>query len=129
MQVTYPISGVGPPTGNCSSQSGYLYIDTVVGDFWSCNGTAWRQITFPLYDTSGTLQTAHHMVTGKAALVAGTVTITLSGKAVFTSNTSYVCSLADSTGLNLTAVSYTSGSQFVITGVLADQVSFVCVGN
>jgi hypothetical protein len=117
----------GAPSGACvSSQSG---IDSSTGDFWTCSGGVWRQVTFPLYSTTGTLQTAHHIVMGKASLVGGTVTVTLSGKAVFSSSSSYVCSLADSTGLNLTAVSYVSGSQFTITGVLTDQVSFVCVGN
>jgi hypothetical protein len=85
--------------------------------------------TTTIYNTSGVEQSGEHIVMGKATLAAGTVTVTLSGKAVFTSSSSYVCSLADSTGLNATAVSYTSGSQFTINGVLTDQVSFVCIGN
>jgi hypothetical protein len=86
-------------------------------------------VTTTVYNTSGVEQSSEHIVMGKATLAAGTVTVTLTGKAVFTSSSSYVCPLVDSTGLNLTAVSYTSGSQFVITGVLTDQVSFVCIGN
>lgn len=81
------------------------------------------------YDPSGTEIMGYHEVMGTVALVAGTKSVTLSGGAVFTSNSSYKCSLADSTGINATAITYTSGSQFTINGLLTDNVSFLCVGN
>ena len=80
------------------------------------------------YNAAGTEQLSAHMVLGSATLAAGTVTITLSGNAAFTSSSSYKCTVTDGV-LNLTAVTYTSGSQFTILGVLTDTVSYHCVGN
>jgi len=80
------------------------------------------------YNASGTEQLNTHMVYGSATLAAGTVTITLSGNAAFTSSSTYKCTVTDSV-LNLTAVTYTSGAQFTILGVLTDTVSYHCVGN
>ena len=97
--------------------------------FWAVRSRSSSVNTTTVYNASGVEQTGEHIVMGKVALSLGTVTVTLSGKAVFTSNSSYVCSLADSTGLNLTAVSYVSGSQFTITGLASDSVSYVCIGN
>jgi hypothetical protein len=86
--------------------------------------------TTPIYNISGVEQMGDHYVIGRTTLSVGTVTITLAGKAVFTSASSYHCSITDSTGLNLTAIAYTDGSHFTITGVgLSDNVSFFCGGN
>lgn len=80
------------------------------------------------YNAAGTEQLNTHMVYGSATLAAGTVTVTLSGNAAFSNSSSYKCTVTDAV-LNLTAVSYTSGSQFTILGVLTDTVSYHCVGN
>jgi hypothetical protein len=86
--------------------------------------------TTPIYSISGVEQMGDHYVIGRTTLAIGTVTVTLSGKAAFTSSSSYHCSITDSTGLNLTGITYISGSQFTITGVgLSDNVSFFCGGN
>jgi hypothetical protein len=82
-----------------------------------------------VYDISGNEQMSSHIVIGTAALSVGTKTITLTNGAVFTSSSSYRCSVTDSTGLNLTSISYASGSSFTITGTLTDNVSFVCIGD
>jgi hypothetical protein len=81
-----------------------------------------------VYNAAGTEQLNTHIVYGYATLVAGSVIITLGGNAVFTNSSSYKCTVTDAV-LNLTAVSYTSGTQFTINGVLTDQVSFSCIGN
>jgi hypothetical protein len=80
------------------------------------------------YNAAGTEQMNTHMVYGSATLAAGTVTVTLSSNAAFSSSSSYKCTVTDAV-LNLTAISYTSGTQFTILGVLTDTVSYVCVGN
>lgn len=84
--------------------------------------------TLRTYNAAGTEQLNTHMVFGSATLAAGTVTITLSGNAAFTSSASYKCTVTDGV-LNLTAVTYASGTQFTILGVLTDTVSYHCVGN
>lgn len=84
--------------------------------------------TLRTFNAAGTEQLNTHMVYGSATLAAGTVTITLSGNAAFTSNATYKCTVTDGV-LNLTAVTYTSGTQFTILGVLTDTVSYHCVGN
>lgn len=91
--------------------------------------TADSGVTARVYDPSGAEILGYHDVIGTVALVAGTKVVTLSGAAVFTSNSTYKCALADSTGINATAITYTSGSQFTISGLLTDNVSFSCKGN
>ena len=99
------------------------------GYWWFSASRADSTVTARVYDASGNEQMSYHIVMGTVTLVAGSKTVTLSGGAAFTSNSSYKCTLTDSTGLNLTAITYTSGSQFTILGVLTDNVSFVCVGT
>lgn len=83
----------------------------------------------PLYDISGAEQTNPHMVNGSGALTGGTLAVTLTGSAVFTSSTSYVCNPDDSTGINGIEVTYTDGSHFTLTGTGTDSVRYTCVGN
>lgn len=83
-----------------------------------------------LYNTSGTIQTSPHMVTGTATLSAGSVTVTLSGAAVYTSSGSYACSGNDTGGSAIaTSTQNQSASSFKIFGTLTDTVSFSCIGN
>jgi len=88
----------------------------------------WESAT-TLYNTTGTLQTAPHIVNGSGALSSGTLVVTLSGSSVFASSSSYVCSVDDSTAVNGTQVTYTSGSSFTITGTGTDSVRYSCIGN
>lgn len=83
----------------------------------------------PVYNISGTLQATSHMVIGSGTLSTGTLTVTLSGSAVFTSSSTYVCSPDDSTGINGFDVIYTSGSSVTFNGTGSDSFRFVCVGN
>jgi len=82
-----------------------------------------------IYNTSGVEQIGEHIVIGTATLSAGTVTVTLSGKAVFTSTTSYSCGVSDMTTINATGLIRNSGSSFTLNGVLTDVIGFVCVGT
>jgi len=81
------------------------------------------------YNKSGTQQTTCHIVKDSSTLSGGTVTVTLTGSAVFTSSSSYVVICEDSTGINGTDVTYTSGSQFVINGTATDVIRWIAIGN
>lgn len=88
--------------------------------------------TFPagVYNANGTVQTATpHIVQDTATLAAGTVTVTLTGSAVFTSATSYTCTADDDTSIAATKVLQNSGSSITIQGTGTDVVRFICVGN
>jgi len=85
-----------------------------------------------MYNTSGTLQSTVHAVTGTGS---PTTAVPLSGSASFTSASTYVCYGSDTTapGANL-QFTYTSGTSFTPTatggGWLAtDSVKFVCIGH
>lgn len=90
----------------------------------------------PVYDTTGTLRPSVHAVTGTFTMPGtnGPSTVTLSGDAAFTSASSYVCTIDDSTtpGAN-PQIKRTSGTTFTLqtSGVAAqnDTISFVCLGN
>ena len=81
------------------------------------------------YMYNGTQQTNQHIVTGSAALSGGTATVTLTGAAVFTSNTSYTCTANDVTALDAVEVTETSGASITFTGNATDSVNYICVGN
>lgn len=91
--------------------------------------TATTTGVMPLYSTTGTGANAPHMVQGSVALSSGAATVTLSGAAVFSSSTSYICTANDATATNAVKVSNTSGTQFALAGTTTDTVAFVCVGN
>lgn len=103
------------------------------------NGTYYRMTQFAdmgqVYNAAGTQQVNPHIVEDRGSLSSGTpstLTVTLSGSAAFTSSSSYNCVPANkSNTTDLLKVSYTSGSEFVITGpnTVTDAVSYICVGN
>jgi hypothetical protein len=95
----------------------------------SKNSRADSTVTARTYDVNGAELMGYHMVVGSSTLVLGTKTVTLSGSAAFTSNSSYKCMPTESTGLNLTAITYASGSSFTVLGVGTDAIGWVCVGN
>ena len=96
---------------------------------YSFNGVAESNLVTPLYGTTGTLQASPHIVNGGGSLSGGTLTVTLTGAAVFSASSSYVCSPDDSTAVNGIQVTYTSGSSFTLTGTGTDAVRYTCVGN
>ena len=67
------------------------------------------------YNHSGTQQTNAHIVEDSCTL--GTnCNITLTGAAVFTSSSSYMCTATDQTGANAVKFAPSSGSVFALTG-------------
>ena len=87
------------------------------------------------YNVSGTQLVNVHIIADSSSLTSGTPStkvITLSGAAVFTSNTSYKCAVSNTTNpANSLAITYTDGSHFTVTGpnTVSDGFSFNCVGN
>jgi hypothetical protein len=90
--------------------------------------------TMPVYNTSGTLQTAAHTVIGTGNFdIADPQTITLTSSAVFSSSSSYVCT-ANTTNSSGTIVPISvvinSGSSVTFTGTASvSQYNFICTGN
>jgi hypothetical protein len=81
---------------------------------------------------SETLLVDPHTVVGSGASASAT-TITLTGSAIFTSATSYFCTVSGDNTAAATddrwAVQYTSGSSFTIRSTAARPFRYVCVGN
>jgi hypothetical protein len=88
-----------------------------------------------VHDISGNQKKSPHVVIGTGTLSSGTpstATIALTGASIFTSNTSYRCSVTnETTQANPLKYSNTSESTFVVTGpnTVTDSFSFVCIGN
>lgn len=84
----------------------------------------------PVYNATGTLQTGYHSVVGSYTLVAGTVTITLTGSAIFGGTTNYQC-FANDNGAAVAAASTqnVSASSFKVFGTLTDTGIYFCTGN
>lgn len=102
--------GVGSFTANTPSLAGTMPV------VLSSNGT----------QTTG----AVHIVQDTATLAAGTVTVTLTGSAVFTSATSYTCVAKDTTTpANAASCAQTSGTSITITGTGTDVVRYILIGN
>ncbi len=85
--------------------------------------------TMPVYSSSGTAQTAPHMVTGVALISSANVTVSLSGTAVFSNASSYTCTSTMQGSFPLpVSVQILSGSSFTIFGN-AGYFNYICVGN
>ena len=119
-------AGSGTPT----SGSDYFRANSSTHQLvYSFNSSAESNLVTPLYNTSGTLQASPHIVNGSGTLSGGTLAVTFSGAAVFTSSSSYVCSPDDSTGINGIDVVYSSGTAVTFNGTAGDSIRFSCVGN
>jgi hypothetical protein len=86
-----------------------------------------------VYSISGAAASNPKIVTGSATIGGGgTVTITLTGSAVFSSATSYyaLCTNMTSNAVNHgNFVTQSSGSSFIINGASGDVVNFYAIGN
>jgi len=88
-----------------------------------------------LYNASGTLQTSAHTVRGTSgAMSGGSVTVTFSGAAVFTSSSTYTCTANETVSgiiYQPIGVTYTSGTSVTFSNDSSDTatVSFICTGN
>lgn len=120
-----------PGTAPSSPNNGDVWT-TTSGAFVQINGVTQPLGGQPVYNTSGTLQTAQHIVTGSANTGGGAaVTVTLTGAAIYTSSSTYRCFTTSSSGTGITFnVTNTAGSSFVISssggGILTQ---FFCIGG
>lgn len=110
------------------------YSDNQSTQSWNIN-SATGNATFsnlpPVLNAAGTAQTGAklHIVEDQVTLASGSATVTLAGAAAFSSASSYKCGASDQSSAAAVQITYTSGSQFAVTGTGTDVVSFVCVGN
>jgi hypothetical protein len=85
-----------------------------------------------VYTTSGALLENAKIVVGSAPSASTTV-INLSGSAVFTSATSYYCTVSGSSSSadsnDRWTVQNNSGSQFTVRSTASRPFRFICVGN
>ena len=83
----------------------------------------------PIYNHAGTFQNVSPHFVSDTCTLGTSCAVTLTGNAVFTSSSTYSCVAQDDTGANATAISYSSGSAFTITGTGSDVIRYICVGN
>ena len=84
---------------------------------------------FPVVTNTGTAIATPHSVIGRFTASGTTAAVTLSGSAVFTSNTSYQCVATDDASGSV-GLTYTDGSHFTVTAVAnGDVISVICMGN
>lgn len=82
------------------------------------------------YNAAGTQQTGVHIVKDSGTLSGGTLVVTLTGSAAFTSSSTYSCAANDDTsGVTAITVVYTSGTSVTFNGTTSDAFRYVCVGN
>jgi hypothetical protein len=117
---------VSMPTGSTVNSTAICLADGTGGG--ACGQT------MPVYNTSGTLQTAAHTVIGTGTFdVADPQTITLTSSAVFSSSSSYVCTANTTNSFGTIvpiSVVINSGSSVTFTGTLStSQYNFICTGN
>lgn len=127
--VQPPLVAGNPATAGWGTpEKGDFYFNTTsnIPRYW--NGTVLMDYGLPLYNGTGTLQTASHSAFGSCVL--GTsCAVTLTGDSVFTSSSSYVCTALDVTAAAAVRIQYTSGSQFTLTGTGTDTLRWKCDGN
>jgi hypothetical protein len=78
---------------------------------------------------SSSLVAGGKMAFGSSTLSGGSVTVTLTGNAVFSGSNSYVVTATDTTAANAVKVAITSGSQFTLTGTGTDVIFWTAIGN
>ena len=83
----------------------------------------------PIYNANGLFQNALPHTVADSCVLGTSCAVTLVGSAIYTSSSSYHCMAQDSTGIHPTAVSYSSGSAFTITGTGTDTIHYICVGD
>lgn len=89
------------------------------------------QIDTPVYNVSGIRQQNPHIVAGRATVPSnGTLVVTLTGSAIFTSATSFICVAVDMTAKNRSPqATQNSGSQITFVANASDMIQFIMIGN
>jgi len=81
---------------------------------------------YRLYDAAGNqIPFTTHVVQGQGNIP---LTVTLSGAAAFSSNSSYSCTAQNTNSANGAFVGYTSGTVFQVSGTSGDHVTWTCIG-
>lgn len=141
--VDYPngwhfyVKNIGPraatltPTAATIDGLASLSLSTQQATFVVSDGSNYFTVpggTATVANASGTPQSGSHWLFGSCRLGLN-CSITLSGSAVFTNASSYVCTAVNQTAASPVRVTQTSGTGFVITGNGTDVVGYSCVGN
>jgi hypothetical protein len=86
-----------------------------------------------VYTAAGTQQTGAHQVIGTVVTnAAGNGSVTFTGSAVFSSATSYQCSvtaLASASSATAAAISTPVSNGFTVKGANSTTYGYICVGN
>ncbi len=104
-------------------------------DPWDKKTTATTSVdldatTIPAVPGAVTRLTGSHMVAGSSPTSSAGVSVFLMGSAVFTDETTYVCTANYTTEPGAPQVSYTSGSVFILTSPSdTPDANYICVGN
>jgi len=117
--------------------NGVLFFATDTGKVYQWNNPSWTDVTtsvagrLPVFLANGGSFATAHMVTGDAFVASspGTVTVNLSGGAVFSGGGNYFVVLGGNTAGAVTYVNIVSGSQFNISASLSCFVNYICIGN
>jgi hypothetical protein len=84
----------------------------------------------PVFTSAGVRSISPHIVADTTTLSSGgTITVTLTGSAAYTSATSYFVICTDDTANHSVLVTQTSGTAFTITGTGNNVVHFICIGT
>lgn len=120
-------SSVNLPAANSATVPSLTQSIANCADGFSSTTASWSTAPcLPLYTPAGTLQTGTvHSVNITGTYSGGTLAITFAGSAVFTSATSYACSVDNSTA----PPTYTSGTSVTFNGSSGNAVRGICVGN
>jgi hypothetical protein len=86
-------------------------------------------VAVPLYTPSGTSLSSSHQVIGSGTMTAGTLSVTFTGAAVFTSSGSYVCTANDGNAASAIHVYPINGYTVSFIGTAGDTVLYSCTGN
>lgn len=89
------------------------------------------RLTHPVLNAAGVQKANVHMVADKVTIPSGgSITVTLSGSAVFTSATSYICLASDITVKNRACqIIQVSGTQITFIANVGDVIQYFCIGN
>lgn len=129
-QVSYTSQGAGvamfwkvQDTASSQGLSNLIAVDPPAANkslVFACGATATCSPT----NTS----TALKIFYGSAPLAGGTVTVT-GFSPVFTSTSSFTCTVTDGTATNAARIQYISTSSITITGTTTDTVNYICIGS
>ena len=109
---------------------GESYLSTDTNEVLVGTASGNHLMGIPVFNAAGTRTNLPHIVADKATLAAGgTVVITLTGSAAYTSATSYVVAAVDTTANHSVLITQTSGTSFTITGTGSNVINFICVGS